>query len=112
MEAFLAKHPETRAFNAWLDAHPPASGFDNAAYYSINAFRFIDNHGTPRYVRWSVVREGPYLAVSDAQNRDPDLRAHDLVARLKRGSIRWHLIIAVARPGDPTDDASRAWPAD
>jgi catalase len=112
MDAFLARHPETRAFNAWLDAHPPASGFDNAAYYSVNAFRFIDDHGTPRYVRWSVVPEAPYRAVSDAQTRDPDFLAHDLVERLKRAPVRWRLIIAVAHPGDPTDDATRAWPAD
>jgi catalase len=112
MDAFLAKHPETRAFNAWLDAHPPASGFDNAAYYGINAFRFIDNHGTVRYVRWSVAPETPYRAVSDAQTRDPDFLAHDLVERLKHAPVRWRLIIAVARPGDPTDDATRAWPAD
>jgi catalase len=112
MEAFLEKHPETRAFNAWLDAHPAASGFDNAAYYSINTFRFIDNHGAVRYVRWSVVPEGQYRAMSEAQARDPDFLAHDLVTRLARGPIRWHLMIAVAQPGDPTADATRTWPAD
>jgi catalase len=111
MDAFLAKHPETRAFNAWLDAHPAASGFDNGTYYSINAFRFVDNHESARYVRWSVVPEAPYRAVSEAQALDPDFLAHDLVARLKRGPVRWHLMIAVAHPGDPTDDATRAWPA-
>jgi catalase len=112
MDAFLAKHPEARAFNAWLDTHPAASGFDNGTYYSINTFRFIDDHGTARYVRWSVVPETPYQAVSEAQTRDPDFLAHDLVTRLKRAPIRWHLMIALAHPGDPTDDATRAWPVD
>jgi catalase len=112
MDAFLEKHPETRAFNAWLDAHPAPSGFDNGTYYSIDTFRFVDKHEAARYVRWSLVPEAPYRAVSEAQARDPDFLAHDLVAGLKRAPVRWHLMIAVAHPGDPTDDATRAWPVD
>jgi catalase len=59
-----------------------------------------------------VVPQTPYRPVSDAQTHDPDFLAHDLVERLKKGPVRWHLMIAVAHPGDPTDDATRAWPAD
>jgi catalase len=32
-----------------------------------------------------------------------------LFTRLARGPIRWHLIITVANPDDPTDDATRLW---
>jgi len=33
-----------------------------------------------------------------------------LIARLRRGPVQWHLIITIGQPGDPTDDATLAWP--
>ncbi|CDY79194.1 Catalase [Caballeronia glathei] len=112
MDAFLKKHPETRAFHSYIETHPPASGFDNATYYSINAFRFTDANGNARYVRWSVVPETPYEPVREDAARDADFLAHDLVSRLARWPIRWHLMISVAQPGDPVDDSTRLWPAE
>lgn len=112
MTAFMRKHPETRAFHAWTINHPPSSGFDDTPYFSVNAFRFIDARGTARYVRWSVVPETPYQPVSANEPHDPDFLAHEFTTRVERGSVRWHLIITVAKPGDPTDDATRLWPLD
>ena len=34
------------------------------------------------------------------------------VQRLRQGPLRWHMIVTVAAPGDPVDDATKAWPAD
>lgn len=110
--AFMQKHPETRAFQAWTVDHPPSSGFDNAAYFSVNAFRFIDTHGAARYVRWSLIPETPYQPVSANESPDPDFLAHEFITRVERGPVRWHLIITVAKPGDPTDDATQLWPRD
>jgi catalase len=31
---------------------------------------------------------------------------------LQQGPLRWRLILAVAAPGDPTTDATQAWPDD
>jgi catalase len=36
----------------------------------------------------------------------------DLAARLAQAPLRWHLIITLAEPGDPTNDATKAWPQD
>jgi catalase len=38
--------------------------------------------------------------------------ATDLTRRLAQGPQRWHLQITLANPGDPTNDASKAWPDD
>jgi catalase len=110
MDAFMQTHPETRAFHAWTESHPPSSGFDNAAYFSVNAFRFVDASGAARYVRWSVVPDTPYEPMTGIETRDPDFLAHGLVTRIEHGPVRWHLMITVAKPGDPTDDATRLWP--
>ena len=42
----------------------------------------------------------------------PNFLSEDLVKRLKQGPLRWHLVLSVAAPGDPVDDATKAWPAD
>ena len=35
-----------------------------------------------------------------------------LIAAIHRQPLRWHLIIIVGQPGDPTKDATLAWPAE
>jgi catalase len=112
LNAFLAKHPETMAFRQWIDTHPPSSAFYNASYFSIDAFRFADANGNTRFVRWSVVPDTPYAPSNDRTNpaRDPDFLAHDLSLRLQAGTVSWRLMLTPADPGDPVDDATRAWP--
>jgi len=41
-----------------------------------------------------------------------DFLEQDLMRRLARGPLRWRLIVIVAQPTDPSNDATRAWPAD
>lgn len=108
--AFEQQHPEARAFREWTRAHPASSGFDNATYYSVSAFRFVKADGTSQYVRWSMVPEAAYQPVDAKQRRDPDFLAHRLVKTLGLGPLRWHLVLAVAQPGDAINDATRVWP--
>jgi catalase len=112
LRAFLAKHPETTAFRQWINTHPPSSAFYNASYFGIDAFRFVNAKGDVRFVRWSVIPDTPYAPSSEHTNpaRDPDFLAHDLGLRLQAGPVSWHLMLTPAAPGDPVDDATRAWP--
>ncbi|SPB13797.1 putative catalase [Caballeronia novacaledonica] len=112
LDAFFARHPETGALRNWLANHPPSSAFYDASYYSINAFRFTNARGDTRFVRWSVVPETPYApsaARADVAH-DPDFLAHGLRTRLQKHPARWQLMLTPADPGDPVDDATRAWP--
>jgi catalase len=114
--AFMAAHPETRAFNALMAARPIPSSFANDSYHSINAFRFIDADGAARAVRWSMLPEAAFSALDrdrfDAMNaRDRDFLFNDLFARLHREPQRWRLIVTLAAAGDRTDNATVQWPA-
>jgi len=42
----------------------------------------------------------------------PDFLAADLKQRLADGALSWHLVVTLAAPGDPSDDATKAWPSD
>jgi catalase len=112
--AYLAAHPETRAFMQWMKTHPLPSSFANGTYHGINAFRFIDAAGQARAVRWSLQPEAAFASIDQAAlaAQPRDFLFHDLTARLRQGPLRWHLRIALGQPGDPTDDATRQWPDD
>ena len=107
--AFLASHPETTQALAIIKRHAPSSGFDNAAYYSLNAFRFVNADGSSTYVRWTLAPVQPYAAGS-AASQDKDFLFAGLIASIQQHPLQWHLVITVAQPGDPTDNATIQWP--
>jgi catalase len=110
LAAFFAAHPEAAAFRAWAkQARPPAS-YVTERYASINAFYLVDAQGRRRAVRWAMVPQATDARPGPAGDRD--YLARDLHRRLAQGPQRWTLRITFAAPGDPVDDAARAWPAD
>ncbi|MBB6183229.1 catalase family peroxidase [Oleiagrimonas soli] len=108
--AFRAAHPETRAFLAWAKATRPSSSWATQTYRSLDAFEFVDAEGHQHPVRWRMQSETP-APINDEGSGNDGL-ATDLQQRLAQGPLRWRLIVTLAQPGDPTDDATRAWPED
>lgn len=109
LAAFFAAHPETAAFLAWVKTAKPSASYATESYWSLNAFWLIDAHGEKHAVRWRVVPEAraSFSGAGAANYLDADL-----ATRLAQGPLRWHLIITLAEPGDPTDDATKTWPQD
>ncbi len=112
MKAFAAANPAAQAFQAWIKGHPPSSSYANGAYYSVNAFYLVDASGKRQAVRWSMQPELPYVPVSDAEKGKPSYLAADLAHQFETGPLRWRLLLTLAAPGDPADDATQAWPDD
>jgi len=110
--AFLANHPETARALAIIKSHAPSSGFDNTAYYSLNAFRFVNADGASTYVRWTLAPVQPYEAGTGASpdKNDKNFLFDGLIASIHQHPLQWHLVMTVAQPGDPTDDATIPWP--
>jgi catalase len=113
LQAFLRQHPETQAFNDYLEQAPIPSSFANGTYYGINAFYFVDRAGTRQPVRWSLVPEAPFEAISRDQltQQPPDFLFGDVWERIAQAPLRWRLEITLAEPGDPLSDATVRWPA-
>lgn len=109
-QAFFAAHPETSAFRAWIKDQRPSASYATEPYYGLNAFYFVAADGARRAVRWRVEPDnGAAAAPLGAQERER--LGAELRQRLARGPLRWTLWATLAAPGDPVDDASRAWPA-
>lgn len=112
IKAFAEANPALGAFQGWVKGHPPSSGFANAAYYSVNAFYLVDAAGKRQPVRWSVQPELPYAPVASAEKGEASFLAADLTQQLAAGPLRWRLMLTLGAAGDPTDDATQAWPDD
>lgn len=110
--AFAANYPEVKKFQEWAASAPWSDSWGNTEYNGINAFRLEAADGSTRHVRWTMRPQLPFAPL-DAQERDHadvDFLAKDLSTRLSAAPLRWDMVLTIARPGDPVDDASRAWP--
>jgi catalase len=114
MAAFLASHPESARVAPAIQHRAISSGFADSPYHGLNAFRLVDASGVAVPARWSLLPERPFVAADPAAPTPPDRNNlfDALVADAGRGPLRWHLVATVGRPGDPTDDATAAWPED
>ena len=113
MEAFLARHPETVKALTVIKGQPVSSGFDNSTFHGLNAFRFINSAGDSIPVRWLMTPMQPFEAASTGSApQDKNYLFDALIAAIQRQPLRWRLIVIIGQPGDPTNDASIAWPAE
>ena len=111
MKAFLARHPETVQALTVIKGQPVSSGFDNSTFHGLNAFRFINAAGDSIPVRWLLTPMQPFEAASTASApQDKNYLFDALIAQIHRQPLRWHLIVIIGQPGDPTNDATIAWP--
>jgi catalase len=110
LDQFMASHPAAPA--AFATATTPAS-FADDEYYGVNAFILINAAGARQAVRYQLVPEkAVHLDAADAAKRSPNFLMEELPERLKGGPVTFHLKAQLAAPGDPTNDATKAWPAD
>lgn len=112
VQAFLTAHPESVRALALIKAQPFSSGFANATYNSLNAFIFLDSGGAAHAVRWSMAAVDAFVPEPADAPPGVNYLFDALAARLKVGSAQWHLVLTVARPEDPTNDATVSWPSD
>jgi catalase len=112
MKAFLAGHPESVRAIGIIKSKPPASGFANSTFHSLNAFLFTNSEGHTIPVRWILTPTQPFeAATAAAADHDKNYLFDGLIAQIHREPQRWHLIVILGQPGDPTNDASIPWPA-
>jgi catalase len=112
MEAFLGRHPETVQAFKIIQSHSVSSGFENSAYNSLIAFRFVNASGASVPVRWSMAPVQPFAATdtTTADQGNKNFLFDALIASIRQRPLQWHLMITIGQPGDVTDDANIPWP--
>ena len=114
MATFAAAHPEFVRAMQVIKSRPSLSGFADASYNSLNAFLFVNSVGATRAVRWSMVASEPFVPATAEQGKSSDKNYlfDNVIARLARGPVQWHLIVTIGQPDDMTNDPTLAWPSD
>lgn len=114
LNAFKLAHPENAAQAQFLAQQDPGVTWTSSSYFGIHTFKFIDLEDETTFVRWRFVpRDGPRIE-SDAPKqaaRNNFLEAA-LIDRVGRGPVVWDMVLTIGEPGDPQNDATKAWPKD
>jgi len=111
VKAYFGSHPKTAQALQTIGAKPFSSGFANASYNGLDAFRFVAADGTVTPVRWSMVAVDPFVAEAEqAPSADKNYLFEALGQRLSQGPVQWHLVVTIGQAGDPTNDATIVWP--
>jgi catalase len=109
MTGFLAAHPESAAAMAVIKQHPPTRGFADSTFSSLITFFFVNDAGVRTPVRWAFVPQQQAMA---PRSGGRNILFDTLIRQMRSGPLRWRLILTVGAPGDPTTDATLAWPSD
>ena len=114
MAAFAAAHPEFGPALQLVKSTPMPSGFANATFNGLNAFRFVNASGTVTPVRWSMAASDPFTPQTPEQGKNPDKNYlfDDFIARVAPKPVQWHLLVTIGQPGDVTSDPTLPWPAE
>ncbi len=111
MRAFLARHPDTEQAIKVIKGQALSSRFGNTTFRSLNAFRLVNSAGDSNPVRWVLTPELPFAAAAAPPAAQVKNYLFDtLIAQIRSQPLRWHLIAIIGQPGDPTKDATVAWP--
>jgi len=110
IERFLGSHPAALRFVQ--TPKPLPSSLARDTYFGVTAFRFINAQGDSKYGRYRILPEaGNDFLSDDAVARiSADYHYEELKHRVKRGPIRFKILVQVAAPEDVSDDATIHWP--
>jgi catalase len=111
VKEFEERHPETVGVLEVITAEPRGTGFGNTTFYGLNTFLFTNAAGNMTPVRWLVKPLQPFELAGETP-QDKNYLFDDLITQIHQKPLRWHLVVIVGRPGDPTNDPSVGWPVD
>jgi catalase len=110
--AWFAAHPEAGpAIQAAVTAPPPAS-YAACMYHGIHSFRWVNEAGEGRFVRfrWEPESGVETLSPDDARARGDAYLQEEIAERAATGRAAFRLVVTLAAAGDPIDDPTAAWP--
>jgi catalase len=109
---WLSAHPEAGpAIQAAVTAPPPES-YARCEYNGIHAFRYVNEAGDGRFIRYRWEPEAGVATITpeDAKERGRDYLQEEIRARVTAGGAAFRLVVTLAELGDAVDDPTEAWP--
>lgn len=112
-KSFKASHPDNLAQADFLVNNNPPASYANSAYFGIHTFKFVNRANKTTLVRWRFVPQDGEKRLSEAELKSmpANFLEQALIERTMQGPLRWDMVIALGKPGDPVDDPTLVWPA-
>ncbi len=114
IQALFGEYPAIAKALGIVQQRVISSGFDDATYNGLDAFRFVNATGADTAVRWAFVPATPAPAGTGTPSApgDKNYLFDGLIAHVAAHPLQWHMIVTIAQPGDPTAEPTVPWPAD
>lgn len=112
IEDFVSRHPESQlALGFSMFSMPPAS-FAQLRYFGVHAFKWINENGHERFVRYRWEPEAGEASITEVESRakDRDYLRSELDERLAQGAVVFHLYVQLAEDEDDPTDPTLPWP--
>jgi catalase len=106
----LSTHPAAKAF---VEAAKPAPvSYATLPYFGVNAFKFTNAKGAATFGRYQLLPVGGEELLTNEQlsTMGPDYLTTEIRERVRRGPIKFKLVVQMAERDDKLDDPSIAWP--
>ena len=112
IEQFLSTHPAALAFVQ--TPKPIPTSFATESFFAVSAFRFTNKDGASRYGRFRILPAAgnEYLDDKTAAAQAPDFLFDEIKARVAKDSIKFRIVVQLAKDDDTVDDATVRWPED
>jgi catalase len=112
LQAFLASHPASAAALKLRSKMLAPVSFSKTHFYGIHAFRFVNAEGVARYAKYHWIPDDGVAGqtVEELQKHPNDYLFQEMADRIRRGRVRFALMLEFAEPGDPLDDPTQIWP--
>jgi catalase len=112
IEQFLSTHPA--AAKAVATPQPLPASYGSIPYFGVNAFKFTNTKGETVFGRYQIIPTAPVRHATEAEAKSWPVTylADEIRGRVAKEPVKFRLLVQVANPGDPTNDATKVWPDD
>ncbi|MBF9221288.1 catalase family peroxidase [Hymenobacter ruricola] len=110
LQQFLATHPVAKTF--LTTQKPLTTSWATLSYFGVNAFKFTNQAGQVRFVRYQLIPDAgeQFLTKAQAATADPNYLQAELKQRVAAQPITFKLYAQLAEKGDVIENPSVAWP--
>lgn len=109
---FLANNPNSAAVFKMRAESPAPVSFAHTEFHAVHAFHYVNASGvqTPVRCHWIPLAGVRGQPVENLGKAPHDILFTELTERLAAGAVEYDLVLELAEPGDPLDDATALWP--
>jgi catalase len=110
LDTFLSSHPTAKSF---LEASKPApASYGSLPYFGVNTFKFTNAKGATTFGRYQLqpMAGEHFLTTEQLSTMEPNYLTSEIRKSVRRGSVKFKLLLQVAAADDKLDDPSITWP--